>query len=57
MIQLLPFEILDWIDPGEINLDSYHNDDPTDCFLEVDIDYSYELYDLHNDYLLATKKK
>ena len=26
------------------------------CFLEVDLDYSYKLHDLHNKYSLAGKK-
>ena len=43
MMQLLPNQILDWINPEKFNLDNY-------------LDYSDELHDLHNDYLLAAEK-
>ena len=29
---------------------------PIGCFLEVDLQYSYELHHLHNDYPLASEK-
>ena len=35
-MQLLPFEILDWVDLEEINLYIYGGDGPIGCFLEVD---------------------
>ena len=56
MMQHLPFEILDWVNQIKINLDHYRNDDPIDCFLETDLDYSDELHDLHNDYPLVIEK-
>ena len=56
MIQLLPTEILDWVNPKEFNLDNYSNDSPIGCFLGVDLYYPDELHDLHNDYPLAGEK-
>ena len=38
------------------NLDSYSNDSPIGCFLDVDFDYLDESHDLHNDYLLVGEK-
>ena len=55
-MQLLPTKILYWVNPKDFNLDNYSNDSPISCFLEVDLDYPDELYDLHNDYPLASKK-
>ena len=58
MMQLLPTKILDWADPKDFHLDSYSsNSHLICCFLEVDLDYPDELYDLHNDYLLQGEKK
>ena len=48
MVQLLPTEILDWVNPKYFNLDNYSNDSPIGCFLEVDLDYP--------DYPLADEK-
>ena len=53
MMQLLPAEILDWVNTKEFNLDNYSNDSPVGCFLEVDLDYPDELHELHNDYPLV----
>ena len=55
MMQLLPTEILDWVNPKGFNLDSYSNNCPISCLLEVDLDYLDELYDLQKDYPLACK--
>ena len=41
---LLPFGILDWVNPKDFNLDN---------FLEADLDYSDGLHDLHNDHTLV----
>ena len=56
MIKLLQYEILDWISQLKKHLESYHDDGPTGCFLEVDLDYFDKLHGLHNNYLLATEK-
>ena len=53
MIQVLPIEILDWVNSKDFNLDNYSNDSRISCLIEVDLDYPDELYDLHNDYPLA----
>ena len=42
-MQLLSFEILDWVDPEEINLDIYGGGGPIGCFLEVVLDYPKKL--------------
>ena len=57
MMQLLPTQILDWINPKDFNIDNYSNDSPVGCFLDVDLDYPDKFYDMHNDYLLEGKKK
>ena len=55
-MQLLPTEILDWVNPKDFNLDNYSNDSTLGCFLEVDLDYPAELHDFHNDYHLVGAK-
>ena len=51
MIQLLPTEILDKVDP------TYHfNDTLIRCFLDVYLDYPDELHNFPNNYWLAEKK-
>ena len=56
MMQLFPFEILDWVHPEKNILDIYGGDSLIDCFLEVGLNYCDEVYDLHNDYPLAVGK-
>ena len=56
MIQLLPTEILDLVNPKYFNLDNYSNSSPIGCFLEADLDYPDELHDLLNDFLLVGAK-
>ena len=56
MMQLLPTEILYWVNSKNFNLDNYFNNSPIGCFLEVDLDYPDELHDLHNDYPLLGEK-
>ena len=46
MMQLLPIEILDWVNPKDFNLDKYSNDSSIEWFLEFDLVYPNELYDL-----------
>ena len=51
MIQLLPTEILDKVDP------TYHfNDTLIRCLLDVYLDYPDELHNFPNNYWLAGKK-
>ena len=56
MMQHLAIEILDQVNPKNFSLHYYSNDNPIGCFLEVDLDYSDELHDLHNYYPLAGEK-
>ena len=56
IMHILPTEILDWVNPKDFNLDSYSNNSPISCFLEVDLNYLNELHDSHNDYPLAGRK-
>ena len=56
MMQLLAIEILDQVNSKSFSLHYYSNDNPIGCFLEVDLDYSDELHDLHNYYPLAGEK-
>ena len=53
MMQLLPTEKLDWVNPKDFNLNKYSNDIPIGYFLKVYLDYPDELYDLRKDYPLA----
>ena len=50
MMQLLLTEILDLINPKDVKLDSYCKHNPKVCFLEVDLEYPYELHDLYKNY-------
>ena len=34
MMQLLPFEVLNWVDPKKFNLDNYSDDASIGCSLE-----------------------
>ena len=56
MMQLLTTEILDWVNPKDVNLDNYSKASPIDYFLVIDLDYSDELHDLHNAYPLASEQ-
>ena len=56
LMQLLPTEIFNWVNPKDFNKDSYSNDSSMGCFLEFNLDYLDKLYDLDNDYLLAGEK-
>ena len=46
----------EWIDPKEFDLNKYTSNSPKGCVLEVDLEYSKELRELHNDYRLAPYK-
>ena len=56
MMQFLPTEILDWINPKDFNLDNYSKDSSIGSSLEVDLDYPHELHELHYDYPLEGEK-
>lgn len=56
MMQLLPNEIFDWINPEKFILDTYFDNNPLGSFLEANRDYSDELHDSHNGYPLADEK-
>ena len=44
------------MDPAKFNLDKYDDDSLRGCVLEVGLEYSKELHELHNDYPLAPDK-
>ena len=44
MMQLLPTEILDWVNPKDFNLDNFYSYSPTACVLEAGFDYPNELH-------------
>ena len=46
-----------WVDPKERDLNTYTSNTSKNCVLEVDLEYPTGLRELHNDYLLASKKK
>ena len=59
MIQPLPTGGFNWVDTSEFTLDkidSYANWDSEGYLLEVDVRYSKELHDLHNDLLFMCEK-
>ena len=56
MMQRLPNEILDWVNPEKFILENYSDNVSIGCFLEVDIDYPDELHNFYNDYPLVAKK-
>ena len=45
-----------WIDPEEFHLNEYTSNSSKGCVLEVDIEYTKELWELRNDYALAPDK-
>ena len=55
-MQLLSTEILDWVNPKDVNLDNYFNNNLKGCFLEVVLQYSDKLHNLHNEYALVDEK-
>ena len=59
MSQYLPTSGFRWLTEKEINkidLAKYKEDSKTGVILEVGLEYPQELYDLHNDYSLASEK-
>ena len=45
-----------WLNPAKLNLDKYDNNSSRSCTLEVHLEYSKELHELHNDYPLPQDK-
>ena len=45
-----------WIDPENVDLNKYTSNSSKGCVLEVDLEYSIELQEWHNDYPLAPNK-
>ena len=56
MSDSLPTSGFKWIDPKEFDLNEYTSNNSKGCVLEVDLEYSKELWKLHNDYPLAPDK-
>ena len=59
MSQYVPTDNFKWMTDKEIkrlNLGKYSADSKRGFILEVDLEYSKELHDLHNDYPLAPEK-
>ena len=57
MMQLLPTEILDYVNPKDFNSHFYSTNSPIDYFLKVIFDYPDELPDLHNSYYCMICKR
>ena len=45
MIQLIPNEILNWVNLEKFNPANYSHDGSVGCFLQVDLDHPNEVYD------------
>ena len=56
MSKFLPTSGFKWIDPKDFDLNKCTRNSSKGCVLEVDLEYSKELQELHNDYPLATDK-
>ena len=54
MSKLLLTSGFKWVDPKEFDLNKYTSNSLKGYVLEVDLEYPKELYELHNDYLLAS---
>ena len=55
-MQLLETEILDQVNPKDLNLNNYSNDIPIVSFLEAELGYPNDLHNLHNGYPLENEK-
>ena len=53
MFKFFPTNKFKWIDPKEFDLNKYSNNSSSGCVLEIDLEYSKEFRELHNDYPLA----
>ena len=56
MSRFLPASHFKWIDLKEFDLNKYTSNSLIGCVLEVDLECTKELQELHNDYLLAPDK-
>ena len=56
MVKFLPRSRFKWIHTKEFDLNKHTNNSLKTCVLEVDLEYSKELHELHNDYLLTQSK-
>ena len=55
-MQLLPNEILDWVNAEKTNLEKYADNGLIGCFLEIYLNCPGEFYGLNNDYPIAVEK-
>ena len=56
MSKFLPTSRFIWIDPKEFGLKKYAINSSKGCVVKVDLEYSKELRELHNDYPLDPDK-
>ena len=57
MSEYLPYEEFEWLkNADEFNVMSINEKNPIGYFLEVDLEYSDKLHELHIDYPLAPEK-
>ena len=56
MSKFLPTRRFKWLHPKKFDLNKYTCNNSKGCVLEVDLEYSKELRELHNDYPLAPGK-
>ena len=56
MMQLLPIEVPEWVNPKNFDLDNYSSNRQIVCQLEVDLDYPDKLHNFYDDYHLAGEK-
>ena len=56
MSKFLPTGLFKWIDPKEFDMNKYTCNSSNGCVLEVVLEHSIELRELHNDYPLAPDK-
>ena len=56
MSKFLPTSRFKWIDPKEFDLNKYTSNSLKGCVLGVDLAYSKELRELHNNHPLALDK-
>ena len=55
--KFLPTSGFNWIDQKKLNLNKYTSNSSKGCFLVIDLEYSKELHELHNDCHLGPDKK
>ena len=57
MSEFLPKTGFKWTDPKDLHSNKYSGNSSKDCILEVDLECSKELHELHNDYPWQQIKK